>query len=70
MKEYEMAAHVTCMGEMRNSYKSLIGKPERKGPFTRPRHRWEVNIKMDSREMSLEVWIGFFWLRIWISGSV
>jgi hypothetical protein len=34
-------------GEMRNSYKVLVGKPEGKRPLGRPRHRWERNIKMD-----------------------
>jgi hypothetical protein len=35
------------MGEMRNVYKILVGKPERKRPFGRPRRRWEVDIRMD-----------------------
>jgi hypothetical protein len=34
------------MGEMRNVYKILVGKSERKTPLVRPRHRWEGNIKM------------------------
>ena len=28
-----------------------MGKPERKGPLGRPRHRWEDNIKMDFQEV-------------------
>jgi len=28
-----------------------VGKPERKGPLGRPRHRWEDNIKMDFQEV-------------------
>jgi hypothetical protein len=35
------------MGEMRNSYKLLVGKPEVKRPLRRPRHRWEVDIRID-----------------------
>jgi hypothetical protein len=35
------------MGEMRNGYKILIGKADRKRPFGRSRCRWEDNIKMD-----------------------
>jgi hypothetical protein len=31
------------MGEMRNAYKILAGKPEGKRSFERPRHRWEDN---------------------------
>jgi hypothetical protein len=29
------------MGDMRNVYKILVGKPERKRPFGRPGHRWK-----------------------------
>jgi hypothetical protein len=32
------------MGEMRNSNKVLVGKPERKIPLERSRHRLEDNI--------------------------
>jgi hypothetical protein len=35
------------MGEMRDAYKILAGKPERRRPLGRSRHRWEDNIKMD-----------------------
>jgi hypothetical protein len=35
------------MGENKNAYRILMGKPEGK----RPRHRWENNIKMDLREI-------------------
>jgi hypothetical protein len=38
------------MGEKRNIYRVLVGKPERKRPVGRPRFRWEDNIKMDLRE--------------------
>jgi hypothetical protein len=35
------------MGEMINANKLLVGKPKRKRPLSRPRRRWENNIKMD-----------------------
>jgi hypothetical protein len=35
----------------RGSYKVLVGKPEVKRPLGRPRHRWDVNIKMDLKEV-------------------
>jgi hypothetical protein len=35
------------MGEMRNAYNNLVGKPERKRPLGRHRRRWEGNIIMD-----------------------
>jgi hypothetical protein len=44
------AGHVAGMEEMRNAYNILLGKYEGKRPFGRPRHRWEVNIRMDLRE--------------------
>jgi hypothetical protein len=33
--------YVECMGEMRNAYKILVGKPEGKRPLGRLRRRWE-----------------------------
>jgi hypothetical protein len=35
------------MGEERNVYKVLMGKPEIKRPLGRPKHRWEDGIRMD-----------------------
>jgi hypothetical protein len=43
------AEHVACMG-MRNAYKILVGKPERR-PLIRPRHGRKNNIKMGSMEI-------------------
>jgi hypothetical protein len=43
------------MGEMRNSYKILIGKPERNKPLGRSKRRWEYNIAMDLRETLWEI---------------
>jgi hypothetical protein len=39
------------MGKRRGAYRALVGKREGKGPFGRPRHRWEDNIKMDLQEV-------------------
>jgi hypothetical protein len=52
------------MGQERKLYKVLVGKPEGKRVFGRPRRRWEDGIRMDLRENGLGVWIGFDWLRI------
>jgi hypothetical protein len=39
------------MGERRDLYRILLGKPEGKRPLGRPRRRWEDNIKMDLQEV-------------------
>jgi hypothetical protein len=52
------AGHVAGMGERRNVYRVLVGKPEGKRTFGRRRHRWEDGIKAGG------VWSGFIWLRI------
>jgi hypothetical protein len=51
--------HVARMGEVRNAYKILVGKPEGKRPRGRYRHRWEDNIRMDIREIG---WEGVAWI--------
>jgi hypothetical protein len=54
------AGHVAQMGEKRNVYKLLVGKPEGKRPLGRPRRRWIDNIKMDLLEIGVNGldWIG------------
>jgi hypothetical protein len=49
------------MGETRNVYKILVGKPEGKTPLGRPRCRWVDNIKMDLRETG---WDGMDWIEL------
>jgi hypothetical protein len=48
------------MGEKRNVYRLLVGKPEGRRPLGRLRHRWIDNIKMDLLEIGVSVvdWIG------------
>jgi hypothetical protein len=45
-----LAGHVARMGEKRNAYRILVGKPECKRPLGRPRRRWADNITMDLRD--------------------
>jgi hypothetical protein len=45
------AGHVARVGEGRNMYRVLVGKPEGKRPLERPRRRWEDGIKTDLREI-------------------
>jgi hypothetical protein len=52
------------MGEGRNVYRVLVGKPEGKRPLEGPRRRCEDGIKMDLTEIGWGgVWSGFIWLR-------
>jgi hypothetical protein len=53
------AGHVAQMGEKRNAYKILVGKPEGKRPPGRTRRRWEDNIRMYLRERG---WGGMDWI--------
>jgi hypothetical protein len=39
------------MRERKGAYWVLVGKPEGKIPFGRPRRRWDDNIKMDLQDV-------------------
>jgi hypothetical protein len=62
------AGHVASIEEVKNTCKSLVGKPEGKRPCIRPRHRWEGNIKMDLWEVGWEDVDWIIWLRLGTSG--
>jgi hypothetical protein len=64
------AGHVARMGEKRNVYTLLVGKPEGKRPLERPRRNWIDNIKINFLETVLGVWTGLVWLRIDKSGEL
>jgi predicted small integral membrane protein len=53
MKSSKMrwAWHVAKIGEKRNAYRLLVGKPEGKRPLGRPRRKWIDNIRMDLVEV-------------------
>jgi len=53
--------HVARIGDMRNAYKILVGKPEGKKPRGRHRRRWEGNIRLDLREIGRE---GVDWIHL------
>jgi hypothetical protein len=45
------AGHVAQIGEKRNAYRILVGKPEGQRPLRRPRRMWVDNNEMDLREI-------------------
>ena len=47
--------HVARMKEGRSAFKILTGKPTRKIPFGKPRRRWEDNIRMDLKEIGINM---------------
>jgi hypothetical protein len=53
------AGCVTRIGEKRNAYRILAGKPEGKRPLGRSKRKWVDNIKMDLREIE---WDGMDWI--------
>jgi hypothetical protein len=57
------------MGEGRDMYRVLVGKPEGKRLLGRPRCRWD-GIKMDLREIGWGGWSEYTWLRIGIIGGL
>jgi hypothetical protein len=63
IKERRMrwAGHVAQMGEKRNAYRLLMGKPEGRKSLGRPRRRWLDNIRMDFAEMA---WGDVDWISV------
>jgi len=47
--------------QIRNAHSILVGKPEGKRPLTRPRQRWEDNIRIDLRKIG---WEGVVWMHL------
>jgi hypothetical protein len=64
------AEHVARMGEGRGAYRILVGRPEGRRPFGRPRRRLEDNIKMDLQEVGWGAWTGLIWHRIGTGGGL
>jgi hypothetical protein len=58
-RKMRWAGHMARIGERKGAYRVLVGRPEGKRPLGRPRRRWEDNIKMDLREIGIDVanWI-------------
>jgi hypothetical protein len=56
----EMGGACSTYGEKRGAYRIVVGRPERRRPFGRSRHRWEDNIKMDLQKVG---W-GMDWIEL------
>ena len=59
-RRMRLAGHVARMGEEREVYRVLLGKPEGRRPLGRPRRRWVDNIRIDLQEVGCGYmdWIG------------
>jgi hypothetical protein len=55
------AGHVPRMGENRNAYRILVGKPEEKRQLRIPRRRWVDNVQIDLREIG---WGPMVWIEL------
>jgi hypothetical protein len=57
-----LAGHAAPMGDNRNAYRLLMGKPEGKKPVRRPRRRWvdSTGINNESLRNKME-WFGLDW---------
>jgi hypothetical protein len=51
----QIQTYSAFIGEKRNVYRLLVGKPEGKRPLGRPRSTWIDDIKMDLLEIGLSV---------------
>jgi len=60
-RRMKCAGHVARVGEWRDVYRLLVGKPEGKRPLARPRLRWEDIIKMDLQEVGCG---GMDWIKL------
>jgi hypothetical protein len=59
-----MCGACSADGEEERCIQVLMRKPEGKGPFEKPRHRWVNNIKMDLQDVGWGLWTRLILLRI------
>ena len=46
---------ILCIYGFHSAFKILTGKPTEKRPLGRPRHSWEGNIRMDLKEIGINM---------------
>ena len=54
-RRLKRAGQVARIEESRNSSKMFTGKSTGKGSLEKSRHRWEDNVRMDLKEMRVDV---------------
>jgi hypothetical protein len=57
-------------GEMRNTCKILVAKPEGKRPPGRPKRNGKILLKWIMRKYGGKVWNGYIWLRTGTNGEL
>jgi hypothetical protein len=60
-RRMRLEGHMAPMGQDRDVYMILMGKPEGKIPLGRPRRKWEDGIRMDLREIG---WGSVDWIEL------
>jgi hypothetical protein len=58
------------MGEKKNAYRLLVGKPEGKRPLGRPRSRWVDILGWIFEKWDGVIWTGLVWLRTGTGGEL
>jgi len=58
-EEMRLAGHVALVGDKKDAFRVLVGRPEGGRQVGRPRLRWEDNIKMALKEVG---WGGMDWI--------
>jgi hypothetical protein len=61
LRRIRAAQNAARVGEMRNAYKILVGKPDGTRPRKRPRRGWKDNIRMDLTERA---WKDVDWIHV------
>jgi len=54
-RRVQWVGHLSCMGEVRNTFKILVRKPKRKRPLWRHWCKWKGQVRMDLMEIGWEV---------------
>jgi hypothetical protein len=55
MKEDEMDRKCSTHGDLRNAYKILVGQPEGKIPFGRPRRKRKIIIQLFLKKYAVRI---------------